>query len=420
MTVSTSRHLLVFEPDSRGHAFEWIGHLLRFARDRDAAFRLSIAVPADLASRLAPWQTAEARFTLHRLSPVETRLCNHSTLSISGFARWWTMRRYLRLTGADHGLFLGIDHATLPLAIGLQFGGRRASGILFRPSVHYAEFFGQRPSVKERLREIRKNILYPLMLRNPAIHSVYSLDPYFPAFAAKHYAAGYKVEGLVDPISRQDEMRPAVRVAKGAEEKIRFAMFGVLTERKGIVTLLDALRLLPRRTAKLIEVKIAGQIDAAIRGVVWERRSALARYRSELDLRLEDRHLHESEIAALVANADVVLAPYRRFVGSSGVLMWAAGAGKPVITQDYGLLGRLVRERGLGIAVDTTSAPALAHAIEAAVRCGADGLGDRPRMQSFAAGRTPVRFAAALLEGSSDEANQQLERSPFGMEIVQK
>ena len=422
MTITTPPHLLVFEPDSRGHAFEWIEHLLRFVceRDRDSALRLSIVAPAELAMRLASWQTAATRFELHRLLPHETQLCNHSVLAVSGFARWWTMRRYLRLTEADHGLFLGIDHATLPLALGLSFDGRKTSGILFRPSVHYAEFSGQRPTAKERLREIRKNILYPLMLRNPAVRSVYSLDSYFPAFAAKHYAAGYKVRGLVDPVSRQDTLRSAAKVEKDPEARICFAMFGVLTERKGILTLLDALRLLPRAIAVRIEVAIAGQIDPAIRDAVRERGSALARHRSDLRLRLDDRHLAESEIAALVADADVVLAPYQRFVGSSGVLMWAAAAGKPVITQDYGLLGRLVRDGGLGIGVDTTSAPALAHAIEAAVRRGPGALGDTARMRTFAAGRTPARFAAALLECGVTDANQLVECGPFSMEIVQK
>ncbi len=55
----------------------------------------------------------------------------------------------------------------------------------------------------------------------------------------------------------------------------------------------------------------------------------------------------------LLKRCDVVLIPYQRHVGSSGLLIWAASAGKPVITQDFGLIGALTRAYKLGQTVDT-------------------------------------------------------------------
>lgn len=420
MTAQASvSHLLIFEPDARGHAFEWIEHVLRFAQNRALTLRISLAIPRELAVRLAAWQAASSKIQFTVLSAREMCLCNSPVLAVSGISRWWTMRRHLRATGADHGLFLGIDHASLPFALGLPLLGRKISGILFRPSVHYADFGGPPPSLKERLREFRKDILYSLMLRNTAVQAVHSLDPYFPAFAAERYADGGKVRALVDPVSF-GAMDAGERQPRGPHDWIGFAMFGVLTERKGVLTLLEALRHLRPAVAERIEVVIAGRIDPAIREAVCERAAALSHARGDLRFRFDDRHLAESEIAALVTGTDVILAPYQRFVGSSGVLMWAAATGRPVITQDYGLLGRLVRDHGLGLAVDTTSPAALAGAIERAVQVGAQSLGDPARMRGFASARTPARFASSLLEGLFFEADQRGECAALNVEMVQK
>src|SRR3546814_14935073 len=82
-------------------------------------------------------------------------MCTHRRLAVSGFARWWTMRRQLAASGARHGLFLEFDHLSLPLALRLPLGpGRTVSGILFRPSVHYDRV--GTATVAERLRALRK------------------------------------------------------------------------------------------------------------------------------------------------------------------------------------------------------------------------------------------------------------------------
>src|SRR5204863_6629463 len=108
----------------------------------------------------------------------------------------------------------------------------------------------------------------------------------------------------------------------------------------------------------------------------------LRQQRPELWLKLEDRRLSEGEIAALMARSDVVLAPYQRFVGSSGVLLWAAGAGRPVLSQGFGLVGHLIREHRLGLAVDTTDPAALAAGIRSMVEGGAERYLDRDRVAS--------------------------------------
>jgi glycosyltransferase involved in cell wall biosynthesis len=394
----------VLEPDAEGHSQEWLQHLMEFAAADRSGPALCLAAPATLCRALAQSMPADAgeRIRLMPLTPLELRLCTARRLSLAAFARWWTMRRYLRQSGASSGFFLSLDLLSLPLALGLGARGKPLSGILFRPSVHYRSFGLQKSSRREWLRDLRKDLLYRLMLRNPALRRVLSLDPFFPAHAAKRYGNGGKVQALPDPA------QPAVEAAmlsgaSGAEPpggRICFLLFGYLTERKGPLVLLEALEKLPPSVATRIAILLAGRVDPAIRDRIDAGRRRLAEQHPELWLHIDDRRLEPAELESLVMRSDVVLAPYQRFVGSSGVLLWAARAGRPVLAQDYGLVGRLTRDHCLGLAVDSSDPTRLAAAIVQMVERGPPSFIDRHAAQAFVRSQSPDRFAAMVLGGS--------------------
>jgi glycosyltransferase involved in cell wall biosynthesis len=395
------REVLILEPDAEGHSQEWLQHLAEFVAADPAVAAISIAVPPALChalSRSMP-AVAEGRIRFIALKPRELKLCTHRRLSVAAFARWWTMRRYLSRTGADGAFFLSLDLLCLPLAFGLGLRGKPLAGILFRPSVHYRTLGDYRPSLGERARDLRKDLLYRLMLRNPSVRSVLSLDPFFPNHAARRYRQGSKVRTVPDPAQAAvppancnaavDDFAPPGRVG--------LLLFGYLTERKGPLAVLDALRLLPRGIAARVAVLFAGRVDPAIRDDMEGRRRALAEGRPELWLRIQDRRLDPAELEALVAQSDIVLAPYQRFVGSSGVLLWAARAGRPVLAQEFGLVGRLTRDHRLGSVADTSDPLRLAKCIEQMVAQGPQTFIDLSSARSFAASRTPGRFASTVL-----------------------
>ena len=99
---------------------------------------------------------------------------------------------------------------------------------------------------------------------------------------------------------------------------------------------------------------------------------AVARGLSELiaqnRAKVINRYVSAEEEKQLFAASDVVLLPYHRHFGSSGVLARAVGANLPVIVSDEELLGRVVREHGLGPLFPSGSAPALGKAIEETAR----------------------------------------------------
>lgn len=399
--------VLVLEPDAEGHSQEWLQYLMEFTVMEKGSPALCLAAPAALCRTLAWSIPADAggRIHLMPLTPLELRLCTDRRLTVAAFARWWTMRRHLRLSGASSGFFLSLDLLSLPLALGLGARGKPLSGILFRPSVHYRSFDDRKVSRRERLRDLRKDLLYRLMLRNPALRRVLSLDPFFPAHAVQRYVCGQKVQALPDPA--QPAAGTAMPFGDATDrlppDRIGFLLFGYLTERKGPLMLLEALERLTPQIATRIAVLLAGRVDPQIQHRMDASRRRLAIRRPQLWLRVDDRRLERAELKSLVAQSDVVLAPYQRFVGSSGVLLWAASAGRPVLAQDYGLVGRLTREYRLGLSVDSSDPDRLAAAITQMVERGPRTFIDRRAAQAFAQSQTPGRFAAIVLAGGTAE-----------------
>lgn len=402
--------ILVFEPNSRGHALEWLEHLLRHLDDARPDVTLSMALSPKLTSAIEHWASGEllSRIRLLSMSAWEVRACTHRLLIVSSFARWWVLRRYVRLTNADRIVVLEVDHLTLPLALHLGMGGAASViGVLFRPSVHYPRRGDAGCGWKDRLRDLRKDLLYALTLRNPAMRTVLSLDPYFPEFASRRYRFGSKVGTLPDPVCySRDTGNVDVPLAQPLPpDRTAFVIFGALARRKGILVLLEALARIEPAYAERVAVIAAGDVESGLKSVLKNAISELRARRPEVWFDLEDRRLAENELATLVARSDVVLAPYQRFVGSSGVLLWAANAGKPVLTSSYGLVGRFVREYRLGLAVDTTDPSALAGGVIAMVRDGPAKFIDEQGAAAFVRGRSPAEFARTILAAALDHAN---------------
>lgn len=394
------RRLVILEPDVEGHPREWLRHLIRYAATIEGAHAVWFVVAPEVYGELAAEAAVVGGGRVHILSlePEEQRRCRHRSLAMSGLARWWTMRKYLRRTGAEAGHFLSIDHLSLPLALGLGARGCRLGGILFRPSTHYPTLGPYRPSLSERLRDFRKAVLYRLMLLNRAVRVILTLDPYFPDYAARHYVQGTKIRTLPDPThppmnATADEHRLAELVPAG---RVVFLLFGHLTERKGVITLLEALRLLPDKVAAQTAVVLAGKVEPGIRDRMIELYRHAIVEKPGLWMHIEDRRVSSGELQALITRSDVVLAPYQRFVGSSGVLLWAAGAGKPILTQDYGLIGRLVRDHELGVSADVSDPKILADSISVMTASGPRSFINQTTARSFASERTPNDFAALV------------------------
>ena len=408
---SSPLHILVFEPRLEGHYSDYIRHLVQYAHRQSVPIKLTFLVHPDFQARF--WDAIKAEceashecVELIPFGPREHALCLHKGLpqGIRSFFQWFTMMKYLRRTGAVHGHFLYIDTLQLAFALKLRVPkGRILSGILFRPTVHYDQLWQSPTDFGQHIRNLRKTVLYKGMLNHPALSAVFSLDPYFAGYASKSFKQGSKVQALPEPGLFPEDLvtyRPSDTVACDIPgDRTCFLLFGGLAARKGVLQVLEAVEMLDSKIASQTAIVFAGKLQNDIRTEFEEQFHQLTTDTPELWIHLEDRYINPAEITDLIIRCDVVLAPYQHHVGSSNVLLWAAGAQKPVIIQEYGLIGALAREHKLGIVIDTTQPQAIADAIQACVEGDVTDFGDPKSMQQFADLRTPKQFAKTIFNG---------------------
>jgi colanic acid biosynthesis glycosyl transferase WcaI len=399
-TADTGTGIVVLEPSHEGHPQEWLAHIVRFALADRLSEPLRLVVAPQLHAELARLVPPEAngQIEIAALTPREQKLCLNRSLIVSAFARWWTMRRYLKRYGARRGHFLALDHLSLPLALGLGANGKLLDGILFRPSVHYQQIGPYAPDWRERVRDLRKSVLYRLMLLNRSVESVMTLDPFFARYALTAYRGGAKVRAVPDPVQQLPVGFPSGTAMAGERGRIRFLLFGYLAERKGVLALLAAVAYLPPAVASQVSLVIAGSVDPDIRERMQHAIKDLRVLQPTIRLTFKEGRLTDEELQEEIERCDVVLAPYQRFVGSSGVLIWAASAGKPVLTQNFGLLHRLAEDYRLGITANTSDAKQLAEAMERLIVDGPARHFDAALAQKFVRERSPSSFAAGILK----------------------
>lgn len=133
--------------------------------------------------------------------------------------------------------------------------------------------------------------------------------------------------------------------------------FGAIAPYKGLASLIDAIALLH-----------AGGLETHL-VIAGEPREDFSPYRRQIQslnlmghVVLDLRHIPFAELPKYFSACDLVAFPYRR-IYQSGVLQLAYGYSRPVVVNDVGGLGEVVREDRTGAVAETPDARGLASAI---------------------------------------------------------
>ena len=77
----------------------------------------------------------------------------------------------------------------------------------------------------------------------------------------------------------------------------------------------------------------------------------------------------------------------------SGIMVWAAAAQKPLITYNFGLMGRIVSENELGITINDDLKEKIEMLLE-----NENFIGNKQKMETFAALNQAENYAKVILE----------------------
>lgn len=406
-----ANRILLFELDYRGHHAGYLQHLVTYWLAKEIPGQLDILVSSQFVEKHAQIVGLAAhtdRIRFLTLDPLEQQvLVDSAELEQSfrgrirrAFQEWQLLQKYTRQLNSTHCFILYLDTLLLRFA----FGGDlpcRFSCIYFRPIFHYSQFSNYHPTRQERLWQWRDRICLSRLLRLPNLHHLFCLDPIAVDALNQSTQGASQARYLPDPVrvTAQPEIDAVALRQKLDIEPHRqvFLLFGVLSERKGLYQLLDAIEQLPPALNEQLCFLLIGPIPDA-----QKLQDRVTQMTQTHPVQMICRHefVSDHNIQPYFQLADVILAPYQRHIGMSAILVRAAAAQTPVLASDFGLMGEITRRHRLGHTVDSTDPTQLAEAIRAAAEANTAGTSpaDLTQMAQFAAQNSVEQFAHQIFQ----------------------
>lgn len=417
------RKLMLFDLSIYGHHPSYIQHLIEYWCKQRLSGSLNIVVSpkfiqehfdvVSIASKLNQANINFVAIALEEEAALKSRKSGFSR-TLRAFQEWNLFCKYASFLKATQCLFMYFDTCQLPIAFG-RGAPCPFSGIYFKPTFHYGDFTNYLPSLKDRLQHQREKFLLSLVLRNSQLQTLFCLD----SFVVKHLDSfRTKVEAvyLPDPVKSQNEFEfqstfshratagDALTSSKRLREKLGisadkqvFLLFGALDGRKGIYQLLEAILLLPPVLLQKFCLVFIGESNPVDKELI-ESQVATVCQSQPVQIVRHYEFVPEQDVTAYFQLADVVLAPYQRHVGMSGILLLAAAAQKPVLSSNYGLMGEIVQRYNLGLTVDSTVPSEIAKSLTRFLLESPEALCDRTKMKLLAEQNSTERFASVIFQ----------------------
>lgn len=362
--IENDPSVMIFDPSAGlgGHHAEYIEHILRYwAEWNGQGYFTVVTSPYFVAGFVEELpNNYRDRVKLMPLTELEiSELRAQGSVFKQALFEWRLFKQYAQQTRCSHGISMYIDRLLLPLAFGLH-APCTISGIYFRPSFHYKYFEAYQPSRKDSLQALRQQWILRGALRNHTLTTLFSLDPLATKYI-RQLSDKTDVITLVDPVKIPMTPENQAKLTNDFRQKLHispdrriFLLFGVLTARKGINQVLDAICLLDQAVTQKICLLLVGRIELDM--VQIQEKLQQVRELTGAQIILDNQFVSEENIQNYFCLTDVVLATYQRHVGMSGIVLRAAAAGKPLLSTDYGLMGELVRKYQLGLVVNCEDA----------------------------------------------------------------
>jgi glycosyltransferase involved in cell wall biosynthesis len=396
-----SRRLMVFDTRDTGHHIEYIRHVVRYASRRSLGTELVGVVPARVVDAVRA--EADDGVRLVAIDEESIRTAHEApTPWHRSFAEWRLAERHARRFNVDHCVLMDLNWFQVALALPSTYRiPFTLSGIYFFPFVRLRPLQESGTQALLQLARVaRKWLVMGIMMRNPAIESVYVLNDAWAATQLNDLTDTWKRRfcPLPDPVLPPRNIEGgSFRDAYDLDAQRTFFLFaGTVSRRKGVFEALDAAERLETDAQARSALVLAGRLVDDVADAVCRRINRL-RNTTPMKVCADFRFLPEDELHRAFAGCDAILAPYQRVEGSSGLLGHAAQAQRPVIGPNHGLIGELIDRYELGRTVDASRPDQIAQAMRAVVD-GTVAVGTQA--ETYVRERTPERFAAQLLDHS--------------------
>ena len=329
--------ILVFNSTKGGHFAEWIQHLLNESY-KDKENKYYYVIPNDQKQLVTNNDINNVR--IEYLIEDEINYCNNHSLIIDAYKKTILLRKYAKKYNVNKIFLLSLMHH-LPFCCMMLPSKVEISGIIYRI---YLYEWNKISSIKKII-----EIFKYLTIKYLNIKKAFILNGNFIAEYINKLYNTNKFSTIVDPFNSIEYTPNNLREKYVNNNSKIFIHIGALTERKGTLTILDAISLLPDNDKDKFTFIFAGKVHIEIKQTFYDK-VELAKNHAKIivfDHFWKDVFFHD-----LCYTCDGILIPYQNTTQSSGIIGWAAQYKKKVIGPSEGLLGKLIKIYKLGYRIN--------------------------------------------------------------------
>ncbi len=353
---------VILESSYTGHRSEYIGHLMKFINSQaDLQGKYMFLLNEQMSGLIGELRTSPNYF----IKFINFNKKHRNSITKS----FWEWKLISEVIGKQKSIreiiFMDID-PYLVLLVTAQFKkfNLAVKGILFQPYIHFKEING---GMSFLIKKVFRNYFFQKysVFMNSNINKLFILNDKNGVRTMNKRIKNI-FYNLPDPIDNAISSINA-GISRSIREKYaikegnkNLLVFGMIDDRKNIINIIDSLRLLKEEMKKSIHLIIAGKLTENVREKYIEH---IEKYRNEVSIAYNDEFINAEEREPLFQSCDLVLMPYVNFFSASSVLGHSIMHNKNVVASKQGIIGRIVTDSKIGIAVNPTIPAEIKEAI---------------------------------------------------------
>jgi glycosyltransferase involved in cell wall biosynthesis len=379
--------IVIFDILTGGHHSEYIDNLVEWIGSHSSEDEFYFVIHEQIAE-LKNTLISKFRFENIFYVPVSHGEAVHArsgNIIQRSTRSFYLMDKYSQKIGADHVYLMSINSFQFSL---IFFRPEyKISGILFMPFSRLSK-----TGINNKLNYYRKLILTWLLCKNTRLSTIHLLNDHSSCESLNQTFRTNIFSLLPDPIPSHKKYSSSNQITEKYQLPKNHKLllhFGTLGDRKGTLEVIQSMSHLTETSTFLFiagkaeSTKVHQEILQSIK--LQQNKGAIIYYINGF--------IEDTLMFGLCHMASIVIIPYKKAEGSSGLLGHAAASNTPVLATNKGLIGYLVKKYKLGNTINTVTPKAIADEIKTLLSQNKNA-GEN---ELFIAERTPALFAEKIV-----------------------
>lgn len=344
--------ILIFDTEVTGHHIEYIHHLLIKANlsNDEYIFYLPQQFEEVKGDNMVWSHNKNVSFKFFNLQEN----INECSMLVTSYKKCKLLSRALKRFDVTH-IFLITLIAYIPFLPIFISKNVKVSGIIY-------QIYLYRWKCSSFILKILDVLKYLVLSYSKCIDKIYILNDEASTRIFNHIYNSNKYTFLVDPYVPINAKEVDLDYLSIKTNNTKYFHFGALSERKGTLEILKAIKILKPEIQKNSTFIFAGKVNKVIKDEFY---SLISEIKSlgNCQIIVIDKFCDYNLIAELCKHSDMLLIPYKAVSQSSGVIGYAAQYNTPVLAPSRGLIGKLVRKYKLGYVINEVNSKGIAEFI---------------------------------------------------------